>query len=106
MMDKEVFKTTDGSVKVEKNRTNTNKKKEEPARKKTLKADEIIETAFSYQNSNFVSLEPGKGNDCAICGKHIAYNNRTICADCWEKNWRKILNELKKGAETNIIEIE
>lgn len=73
---------------------------------KSVNADMILDTAYSYQNANFVNNPKGDGSECVFCGEKTSYANRHVCATCWKMYNEEIFNGLKNATEDVEIRIE
>ncbi len=76
-----------------------------PKEKVELNAADVIETAFTYQDSRYAVLETNNKGKCEICGAETEYSNRHICPYCWGQYEGAILQALKEknGGEVILV---
>lgn len=112
-MAKKIFSTDDNMLVVEEITPPTDKpkmattfsvKSKRPAEK--VKTEELVATAFSYQNTGMEVLEAGEGKDCIFCGTRTSFDNRYVCPQCWAEKKNIIYNAVIENIKGNQVEIE
>lgn len=72
----------------------------------SISGDKVIETLHSYMIGT-LSKTPTEngGNACVVCGKHIDYDNRYICYDCFRTYGNDIIESMKQANKETEIKI-
>lgn len=110
-----------GGLKVDKYESNEtlpdDVKKSVPRRKKAvyseksdakkITAQQIVETAESYQIPQFThNLAVNGGSECVFCGVKTAFDNRHVCIECWKKYKDDLFEGIKQIVSDVDISIE
>lgn len=107
------YKDPRGGLTVDKENTQRRNEKKESATMKQgksnvyISAEKMMDTLYSYQQGQFTNnpTENG-GSECVFCGEKTSYDNRHVCAECWKKYGKDIVDGIKNSVQDVDIHIE